>query len=179
MPEFLKWLSENPRVLTLVLSLVVLSWVVLIVAFFWALKTGGEANLWLINFKARTRIVGISEKLKIEVGAVEMPPGPEHEAFYKNVQNRKRTCRVPIQYANPPFKKKPQIFLALSKIDVGGSSPAPTQDPTALVVGTTPINRLLVRTDDEHIDGFTLVFETWDDSVVYNASASWIAVGEE
>ena len=167
MPEFLKWLSENPRVLTLVLSLVVLSWVVLIVAFFWALKTGGEANLWLINFKARTRIVGISEKLKIEVGAVEMPPGPEHEAFYKNVQNRKRTCRVPIQYANPPFKKKPQIFLALNKIDVGGS------------VEGGPIDRLRLRTEEEHTDGFRLVFETWDDSVVYNASASWIAVGEE
>jgi hypothetical protein len=70
-----------------------------------------------------------------------------------------------IEY-NEPFKKKPEIFLALSKIDVGGSA------------GAGPIDRLRLRTEDEHTDSFKLVFETWHDSIVYDAAASWIAVGE-
>jgi hypothetical protein len=66
-----------------------------------------------------------------------------------------------------PFKKRPQIFLALKNIDVGGSA------------GGGPINRLRLKTDAEHTDGFTLVFETWADSIVYGATAAtWIAFGE-
>jgi hypothetical protein len=165
MGELLKWLSEHAGVLALLLSLFVLSWAFFIGAFLWALKTGGEASLWLFKVKGRTRIVGVATKLRIEAGSLNMPPGLEHEAFYNNVQKSKRTCAVLVPYTEP-FKKKPQIFLALSKIDLGGS------------VKGEHIDRLLLKTEDEHTDSVRLVFETWDDSIVYDAAASWIAVGE-
>ena len=75
-----------------------------------------------------------------------------------------RTCSVEIKYTEP-FKKKPQIFLALNRVDMGGS------------VGGH-IDRLRLRKEEEHTDGFRLVFETWNESIVYDAGASWIAVGE-
>ena len=76
------------------------------------------------------------------------------------------TLSVPIKYT-VPFKKQPQIFLALKNIDVGGS------------VAGGPIDRLRLKTEAERTDGFTLVFETWNDSIVYGeTAATWIAFGE-
>jgi hypothetical protein len=167
MSEFLNWLSAHSEVLMLLLVLASLTWVFLVVAFLWVLINGGEANLWPPGIKVRTRAVGSSAKLKIEVGTEEMPPA--NEAFYKNVkpeQTEPRTLSVPIRYT-APFKKQPQIFLALKNIDVGGSA------------GGGPINRLRLKTEAEHTDGFTLVFETWKDSIVYGSTAAtWIAFGE-
>ena len=40
------------------------------------------------------------------------------------------------------------------------------------------INRLMVRAENIRLAGFDLCFETWADSKVYDAAASWIAVGE-
>jgi hypothetical protein len=162
MGELLKWLSEHPTVLTWFLSLAAVSWGFFIFASAWALKTGGEASLWPPRVKGRTRIVGISAKLRIEVGAADMPP--DHETFFQNVQKSTRTCWVEIKYTEP-FKKKPQIFLAINSVDMGGS------------VGGH-IDRLRLRKEEEHTDGFRLVFETWNESIVYDAGASWIAVGE-
>ena len=167
MSEFFKWLSAQPAVLTLLLVLATLTWAFYIVAFVWILIKGGEASIWPPGIKVRTRAVGSSAKLKIEVGTEEMPPG--NEAFYKNVQPGQtgiRTLPVPIKYT-VPFKEKPQIFLALKNIDVGGS------------VAGGPIDRLRLKTEAERTDGFTLVFETWNDSIVYGATAAtWIAFGE-
>ena len=164
MGELLKWLSGHPAVLTGFLSLIGLSWAFFLGAAVWALKTGGEASLWPPRVKGSTRIVGVSSKLRIEAGATELPS--QHESLYKNVQEKSvRACWVAVEYAEP-FKKKPQIFLALSKVDLGGS------------ISGHHIDRLRLRTEEEHTDGFRLVFETWDDSIVYDAAASWIAVGE-
>jgi hypothetical protein len=147
--------------LVLILSIIAIYWAVFSA---WALKTGGEVSLWPPRVKGRTRIVGVSGAgLKVELGTENMPSS--HEAFYKNVHKAKRACTTLIKFTGP-FKQKPQIFLALSKIDVGGS------------VSGGPIDRLLLRTENERTDGFTLVFETWEDSIVYGATASWIAVGE-
>src|ERR1700745_3978962 len=116
MSEFVKLLDAHPGVLPLLLVLVALTWAFYIVAFLWILIKGGEVNLWPPGIKVRTRAVGSSAKLKIEVGTEEIG----NEAFYKDVQRRTRTFSVPIKYT-VPFKKKPQIFLALKNIDMGGS----------------------------------------------------------
>ena len=119
MVELRKWLSEHSAVLTGFLSLIGLSWAVFIVAAVWGLKTGGEASLWPPRVKGSTRIVGVSWKLRIEAGASEMPSG--RESLYKNVQQKSvRACWVAVEYSEP-FKKKPKIFLALNKVDLGGS----------------------------------------------------------
>lgn len=167
MSEFFNWLSAHPEASTLLIVLAALTWVFFIVSFLWVLINGGEVSLWPPGIKVRTRAVGSSGNLKIEVGTEEMPSG--NEAFYKDVdpgQTGLRTLPVLIKYT-VPFKKRPQIFLALKNIDVGGSA------------GGGPINRLRLKTDAEHTDGFTLVFETWEDSIVYGATAAtWIAFGE-
>jgi len=140
-------------------------------ACFYAVKTGGKVTLWPPSVKGSDRIVGVSATLKVEAGVVKMPSEREafyntgHEVFLKSVQQKiRRTCSVPIEYKKP-FREKPKIFLALSKIDVGGS------------VGQH-IDRLGLRNENEHTDGFHLIFETWEDSIVFNAEASWIAIGE-
>jgi hypothetical protein len=163
MAELLKWLSQNPGVLIFFLALIAFSFTFFFVAAFLAQKAGGSWSLWPPRVKGATRIVGVSAKLRMEAGTTDMPP--HHEAFYENVQDKTRACSVVIEY-DEPFKKRPKIFLALSKIDVGGDTAG------------KHIDRLRLRTEEEHTDGFRLVFETWHDSIVYNAAATWIAIGE-
>ena len=40
------------------------------------------------------------------------------------------------------------------------------------------INRVLVSAVNVTLHGFDAYFETWEDSKVWDAGASWIAVGE-
>ncbi len=161
--EMFKWLSAHPGVLALLLVLAILTWAVHTVGYFWVLVKGGTVTWWPPTI-TRVRAVGSSADLKIEVGTEEMPSG--NEAFYKNVRRGSRTLSVPIKYT-VPFKKAPQIFLALKNIDVGGS------------VAGGPIDRLRLKTAAERADGFTVVFETWEDSIVYGATAAtWIAFGK-
>jgi hypothetical protein len=167
MNEFFKLLSAYPTMLMLLIVLATLTWAFYIVAFVWILINGGEASLWPPGIKVTTRAVGSSAQMKIEVATQAMPPG--NEPFYKDVQLGKqpdRSLRVPIKYT-VPFKKPPQIFLALKNIDVGGSAAG------------GPIDRLRLKTEAERTDGFTLVFETWNDSIVFgDTAATWIGFGE-
>ena len=166
MGELLKWLSQHNGVLIFFLSLVALSFAFFFAAAVSAQKAGGSWSLWPPRVKAGTRIVGVSATLRMEVGTADIRHLP-HEALYENVRPKmpSRRCSVAVEYTEP-FKKKPKIFLALSEIDLGGS------------VAGSHIDRLRVRAEEEHTDGFRLVFETWEDSIVYSAAASWIAVGE-
>lgn len=54
-----------------------------------------------------------------------------------------------------------------------------SSDPVFLLDFQRPlINRLLVRPEKVGLDGFNLCFETWADSRVYDAAATWIAFSE-
>ena len=166
--EFFSWLSEHPEAEVLLLFLATITWILVViwvvVAFVLVAKNGGEIGLW--GIKVRTRVVGISANLKIEVGTEKVEG---NKSFYEDVksgQEGSRTLSVPIKY-QAPFKEKPKIFLALKTIDVGGHA------------ATGHIHRLRLKTEAETNDGFTLVFETWKDSIVFgDTAATWIAFGE-
>ena len=63
-----------------------------------------------------------------------------------------------------PFTRPPKVVVSLQKIDL--------QDVMA------NIHRIAVKAENVRLEGFDLYFETWEDSIIYNAGASWIAVGE-
>lgn len=164
MDAFFKFLSEHRAVLVTILSLITVLVFAAVWAMVWATRNGSDVSLWFFRIKGR-RVVGMSSALKIELGSEDTV---NHDHFHQNIQKNNRTCSVRVEFKQT-FKNRPQVFVALKKVDLGGS----------LSRGyDCPINRLLVRTERESKDGFNLIFETWDDSIVYGASASWIAVGE-
>jgi hypothetical protein len=101
----------------------------------------------------------------VQVGQVNIPADdPGKRRFYEGTYKGIRTILVPVRF-NPPFKRTPRIVTSLQKIDLG--------DPAG-----HSINRLLVRAEEEDNTGFKLCFSTWEDSKVFDAAATWIAVGE-
>ena len=164
MDAFFKFLSDQPIALGLLLVLVVILFGVVIWMMVLATRRGSDISVWFIRIRG-TRIAGISSKLLIEIGSEDTR---DHRTFYDDVQKRNRPCFIPVAFKQQ-FATTPNVFVALKRIDLGGSL---TKGPGG------SIDRLWVRTEQECKTGFTLVFETWDDSIVYSASASWIAVGE-
>lgn len=61
------------------------------------------------------------------------------------------------------FKNKPTVLVALNMLDMAGNADL----------------RVLVDVDEVSPDGFRWHLDTWDDSTLYTASASWIALGLE
>jgi hypothetical protein len=164
MDTLFKFLGEQPIALGVLLVLIVVLFIVVVWAIVLATQRGSDISIWGLRIRG-TRIAGLSSNLLIELGSEDIR---NHHHFYEDVQKSKRTCSVSVEFKQT-FKTTPQIFVALKKIDLGGS----------LTKGRGgSIDRLWLRTEQESKDGFTLVFETWDDSIVYAASASWIAVGE-
>jgi hypothetical protein len=164
MEAFFNFLSEQPIVLGVLLFLIVVVFVVVIGTIVLATKRGSDISIWGLRIRG-TRIVGLSSTLLIELGSEDIR---NHHDFYEDFQKGKRTCSVSVEFKQT-FQATPEIFVALKKIDLGGSL---TKGPGG------SIDRLWLRTEHQSKAGFTLIFETWDDSIVYAASASWIAVGE-
>jgi hypothetical protein len=165
MDALFKFLGEQPIALGVLLVLIAALFIVVVWAIALATKRGSDISIWGFIRIRGTRIAGLSSNLIIELGSEDIR---NHHDFYEDVQKSKRTCSVSVEFKQT-FTTTPQIFVALKKIDLGGS----------LTKGRGgSIDRLWLRTEQASKDGFTLVFETWDDSIVYDASASWIAVGE-
>lgn len=59
------------------------------------------------------------------------------------------------------FKKAPTVLVALNALDMAGNSDL----------------RISVDADDVTEEGFRWHLDTWDDSTLYSAGASWIALG--
>ncbi|MCI0641514.1 MAG: H-type lectin domain-containing protein [Gemmataceae bacterium] len=100
----------------------------------------------------------------VRIGDVRFPKShPKAHEFYGGKHKGRRELSVDVKF-DVPFPAQPKVIVSLQKIDLG--------DPRA------NIHRISVRAEDVRRDGFVLVFETWEDSQVYDAVASWIAVGE-
>ncbi len=63
-----------------------------------------------------------------------------------------------------PFTGQPKVTVSLQKIDLGDLR--------------ANIHRIAVRAENVRLSGFDLYFETWLDSQIYDAIASWTAVGQ-
>jgi len=100
----------------------------------------------------------------VKVGEVRFPKGsPEAQKFYDGRHRGPRKVQVPVVF-DSSFTKIPQVITSLRKVDVGDVK--------------SNINRISVDAENIRGDGFDLFFETWEDSVIYDAVAAWTAVGE-
>jgi hypothetical protein len=100
----------------------------------------------------------------VQIGKTNFPRELEEaRKFYHKDYMYKGPREIRVQVVFPtPFKKQVKdVVVSLQKIDLGDT-----------------ICRLLVRAENVRLTGFELCFETWQDSKVYDAIASWVAVGE-
>jgi hypothetical protein len=98
-----------------------------------------------------------------QIGRVKLPKDdPSWQVFRHGTGPRKLTVYVPFDVA---YSAKPRVSVSLSKIDI--------QDPKA------HIHRIEVGADERDItpQGFVLFFATDLETMVYDAAASWVAVG--
>jgi hypothetical protein len=99
----------------------------------------------------------------VQIGEVQFPKeDPKAHEFHDGKHKGRREIYVPVTFEHP-FTRQPKVAVSLQKIDL--------QDIAA------NIHRIAVRAENIRLEGFDLYFETWADSIVYNAGASWIAVG--
>ena len=154
MAEFFKWLEANP-VAAVFLSLVV---VVFVAVFVVAALQGREISLWPPRISTKSHAF----RQRVQIGDVQLPREKPKE-FYDGSYSGRRGVHAPVKFETP-FEKYVKVTASLQLIDVGG--------------GGAPIARVLVAAANVTLTGFDLYFETWEDSKLFGATASWVAVGE-
>jgi hypothetical protein len=100
----------------------------------------------------------------VRIGEVHFPKAtPEAHAFHDGKHVGPRKLCVPVTF-DTLFTKPPEVTVSLQKLDLGDVK--------------AKISRISVRAERIRRDGFDLCFETWLESQIYDAVATWIAVGE-
>jgi hypothetical protein len=100
----------------------------------------------------------------VRIGEVAFPKAdPRAHEFSDGKHLGPRKIYVPVKF-DSLFTEPPNVIASLKKIDVG--------DVRA------NISRISVRVENVRLDGFDLCFETWHESQIYDAVATWIAVGK-
>ena len=158
MNEFFKWLlAVGPIGINIVVSALV---AFIIVQFLQRYEVQ-VISIVPLNIKLNRALT----KKTVRIGDVNFPDtkdNPKAAEFYNGTWTGDREVKVPVPFI-PPFRDHVDyVTVSLKKIDIGDG-----------------INRLEVHTGSK-IDttGFDLYFKTWHDSIVWNAEASWIALGE-
>jgi H-type lectin domain len=162
MSEFFRWLSANPLATTFLLvafALVMITFVLAVFITVGAIVRGEEIQI------AGVRFGKPSDRWMVLTGTVDLPEvdldGKKKQSFYETDYQGDRTLRLRIRF-DRPFKREPKIAVSLRKIDLGPPD----------------IKRLEVYAEDPKQDGFELFFKTSHGSTVFNAAATWTAVGE-
>jgi len=102
------------------------------------------------------------ESLKVQMGEVSLPKTAETDNFWDASKGggwRKTPATVTFQ---EPFKRQPVVMVALKRIDLGDFK--------------SNIHRIGVRAENISQTGVQVYFETWNESLVFEAVVSWIAV---
>jgi hypothetical protein len=152
--EVLGWLSQNPAATIVLLVVLCVAVLVCLVA----VLQGRSVKIWPITISARST----GPRGLVQIGHVDYPVA--HEPFRAGKPKGRRWVDVPVTF-DTPFARAPRVVVSLQKIDLG--------DPFG-----HSINRLTVSAENVARTGFQLRFETWEDSKVYGAAASWIAISD-
>ena len=129
----------------------------------------GAAVLAAIGYIIRLeKRIGDLETRKIQTGEVGLPQTKENEKFWVTERAKEsgpavRKIAVHVPFPEP-FKRTPRVMVALKRVDLGDY--------------LHNIHRIGVRAENVHVKGFDLYFETWLESLVFEATASWIAYTE-
>jgi hypothetical protein len=101
----------------------------------------------------------IATTLSIQAGETNNGYG-DNQDWRLHIGSGQRTYTTAVKF-NSPFQEPPKVSVALSGQDIGG----------------TKNNRILVIARDITVNGFNLVYITWEDSIVYGIWTSWTAIG--
>ena len=156
MNEFFKWLLV---VSPIGINIVVSALVTFITVMFLQRYELQVESIWPLKITHKP----VLTKKTVRIGDVPFPnEHPKAKEFFDGSWKGEREIPVRVNFT-PPFRNHVDyVTVSLKKIDIGDG-----------------INRLEVHTGSK-IDttGFDLYFKTWHDSIVWNAEASWIALGE-
>jgi len=154
MVEFFKWINDNPtagQILLLALLFIALAFCAAVIIFIWAFIA--ERPISMFVFK-----IPESNKIIYETGKIALPANKNRELYERNYKGR--ASHVVSQRFTKKFNDKPDLVIGLVMIDGG--------------IG---IVRVEIFADQITPEGFTMHFDTWEDSRLDNAAASWIAIG--
>jgi hypothetical protein len=156
MADFFKWANDSPAatlILILALCVFVLAFASSVVLFIWTFIK--DRPITMFGFKLP------ESKMVYETGQIALPANKNPELWdekrlYKGVRSLVVTQRF-----SKRFKEKPDVVIGLTKIDTG--------------VGIVRVEAFVENNITP--EGFTLHFQTWEDSRVYDAAVSWVAIG--
>jgi hypothetical protein len=99
----------------------------------------------------------------VQIGEVHFPKDDSEAKKFSDGSKGRREISVSVTFERP-FTRQPKVVASLQMIDLGDVA--------------ANIHRIAVRAEEVGLQGFKLYFETWEESQIYNAIASWTAVGE-
>jgi hypothetical protein len=158
MAEFFKWANANPAASTLVifaLFLFVIAFALLVIIFVLAFIKDRPIRFWVFEL-LETRII-------YETGQIALDRNKNRELYDKEYIYKGIRFQVVTQRFTKTFKGTPDLVIGLTKLDAGE--------------GVDGIVRIETFVKNVTGVGFDLHFETWDDSRLYAAEVSWIAIG--
>jgi hypothetical protein len=131
-------------------------------------------STWLLNavLKLKEQML-VMRRQRIDLGWAEMPkhrPEMWDESKWQFRKDHDRSndriaeVKVEVKF-KPPFRNPPQVEVALSKVDLGDARES--------------VYRAEVRAERCTAEGFDLYFKTWSQSLLFGATAIWVAVGED
>jgi H-type lectin domain len=155
MTEFFNWLSVNPMA-TVFFGLAVIFVVAICAVGF---LQGREITFWPPKISSQPKAF----RRMVQIGDVHLPAN-KPKNFYDGTYNERRGIHAPVKFQFP-YKKYVDVRASLRMMDAGDG-----REPR--------INRVLVSAANIKLEGFEVYSETWADSNLYDAAATWIAVGE-
>ena len=105
--------------------------------------------------------MGTLESIKVQTGEAGLPKENAAEFCDEKRGGGWRKVTVPVTFEEP-FKTRPVVMVALKRFDLGDFR--------------SNIHRIGVGAENISAKGFQLYFETWHESLIYQAVVSWIAV---
>jgi hypothetical protein len=97
----------------------------------------------------------------VQTGDTSLPRESAGQFWNKDLNGGWRKIAVQVNF-DEPFKTRPIVMVALKRFDLGDFS--------------SNIHRIGVGVENVSTKGFQLYFETWHQSLIYEAVVAWIAV---
>jgi hypothetical protein len=117
----------------------------------------GVAFLYRFNQRIKS-----TENRTVRMGEVRFPKWEPRTDVFRH-EDGTREIFVPVTF-DLPFTKHPKVVVGLKEFDLGDKR--------------SNIHRISVRAENVRLNGFDLYFKTWEESLIFDAAAIWIAVGE-
>jgi H-type lectin domain len=112
-------------------------------------------------FRLEKRLISL-ETVKLQIGEESLPK-TDTEKFWDGKYDGWRHAAVRVTFPDP-FPRPPAVMVALKRFDLGDAK--------------ANIHRIGVRADNVDLKGFQLHFETWHESLIFEAAVSWIAISQ-